>query len=160
MVQSLLLGDLSGFAALGFVGASAALMAFRARLVKVLGGAESLREVHVTVSVLAAVFLAIHVMLFYSFPLTLGMELGYGAFALGLVLWGTGVGFLERNRDSFFLHGSLSVAVVALVVAHAAATGATLPPVVSVVALLASGSVAFASASYNIRKMRTKPVVK
>ncbi|MDG7007625.1 MAG: hypothetical protein JRN06_05220 [Nitrososphaerota archaeon] len=159
-MQSLLLGDLTGFAALAFVGASAAIMAFRARFVKVLGGVEPLRDIHIAVSILATVFLSVHIIQFYSFPLTLAMELGYGAFALGLVLWATGVGFLERNKDSFFLHGSLAVAVVALVVVHAAASGATLPPVVSVTALIASGTVALASASYNIRKMRTKSMVR
>ncbi len=156
MVQALLLGDLSGFAALAFVGASAAIMAFRAKLVKALG-TDTLRTVHVAVSVLAAESLGIHVALFYSYPLTTAMLLGYAAFTLGVVLWATGIGFLERNKDSFFLHGALAVAVVALVVVHAAASGATLPSDVSVPALVASGSVAFASASYNIKKMRTKP---
>ena len=157
MAQSFVLGDLAGFAALALVGASAAMMALRAKLVRALGGVEPLRGVHVVVSVLAAAFLAIHIALLFSPPMTVALDLGYGAFALGVVLWGTGVGFLERNRDSFFLHGSLAVALVALIVVHAASSGATLPPAVSVPALVASGLVAFASASYNVRKMRAKP---
>lgn len=159
MAQSLLLGDLTGFAALATVGASAAIMAFRAKLVKVLGGADTLRTVHVSVSVLAVVFLSAHIALLFSPPITLALDLGYGAFILGVILWSTGVGFLERNRDSFFLHGSLAVAVVALVVIHAAASGLTIPPEASIPVLVASGSVAFASAAYNISKMRTKPRV-
>lgn len=157
MPQSLILGDLTGFAALASMGASAALMAFRSKLVRVLGGADTLRNVHVAVSVLAASFLAAHIALLYSLPVTVGAVLGYGAFTLGMVLWATGVGFLERNRDSFFLHGSLAVAVVALVVVHASASSVTLLPLVAVPALLAAGVVAFASATYNIRKIRTKP---
>ena len=159
MVQSLLLGDLTGFAALATVGASAAIMAFRAKLVRVLGGAETLRTIHVSVSILAVVFLSAHIALLFSLPVTLALDLGYGAFILGVVLWSTGIGFLERNKDSFFLHGSLAVALVALVVVHAAASGVTIPVEASIPALVASGSVAFASASYNIRKMRTKPKV-
>ena len=157
MPQSLVLGDLTGCAALASVGASAALMAFRARLVRAFGGVDALRHVHVAVSVSAAVFLAVHISLLFTPPITTAVDLGYAAFILGVVLWGTGIGFLERNKDSFFLHGSLALAVVALVVVHAAASGATLPPVVSVPALLASGALAFVSASYNIRKMRTRP---
>ncbi len=159
MVQSLLLGDLTGFAALATVGASAAIMAFRAKLVKVLGGANTLRTIHVSVSIMAVVFLSAHIALLFSPPITAALDLGYGAFILGVILWITGVGFLERNKDSFFLHGSLAVALVALVVVHAAASGATLPSLVSIPALVASGSVAFASASYNIKKLRTKPRV-
>ncbi len=159
MVQSLLLGDLTGFAALATVGASAAIMAFRAKLVKVLGGANTLRTIHVSVSIMAVVFLSAHIALLFSPPITVALDLGYGAFILGVILWITGVGFLERNKDSFFLHGSLAVALVALVVVHAAASGATLPSLVSIPALVASGSVAFASASYNIKKLRTKPRV-
>ncbi len=157
MLPSIVLGDITGFAALAFVGASAAIMAFRAKLVTALGGVEPLRTIHIVVSVLAAVLLAAHIALLFSPPITVAVDLGYGAFTLGVILWATGVGFLERNKDSFFLHGSLAVAVVSLVVVHAAASGATLPPVVSVPALLASGAVALVSASYNIRKMRARP---
>lgn len=156
-MAQLLLGDLTGFAALAFVGVSAALMGFRAKLVRALGGADALRAIHIAVSLLAVVFLSFHIALLFLPPVTVAVDLGYGAFALGVVLWATGIGFLERNKDSFFLHGSLAVAVVALVVVHAAASGATLPTTVSIPALLASGFVAFASASYNVKKMRSKP---
>lgn len=159
MAQSLLLGDLTGFAALATVGASAAIMAFRAKLVKVLGGADTLRTVHVFVSILAVVFLSAHIAFLFYPPITLPLDLGYGAVILGVILWSTGIGFLERNKDSFFLHGSLAVALVALVLVHAASSGVTIPSVVSVPALVASGLVAFAGASYNIRKMRTRPKV-
>ena len=156
MPQSLKIGDLAGFAALGFTGVSAALMVSRAKIVKTFG-ADTVRELHVAVSVLAAVFLAAHIALLFSPPVTMALDLGYAGFALGLVLWGTGVGFLERNRDSFFFHGSLALAVVALVVVHAASSSTALPPAASVPTLLAAGGVAFASASYNIRKMRPTP---
>ena len=157
MPQSLFLGDLTGFSALALVGASAALMAFRAKLVRALGGVDTLRNVHVAVSVLAAASLAAHIALLFTPPVTVAVDLGYGAFARGMVLWATGVGFLQRNKDSFFLHGSLAVALLTLVVVHASASGVTIPPAVSVPALLAAGTLALVSASYNVRKMRTKP---
>lgn len=156
MVQSLMLGDLTGFAALASVGASASIMALRGKVVRALGS-EALRTVHVSVSIMAVVFLSAHIALLFYPPVTLPLDLGYGAFVLGAVLWSTGIGFLERNKDSFFLHGSLALALVALVVAHAAASGVTIPSVVSVPALLAAGFVALASASYNVRKLRTRP---
>ena len=159
MVQSLFLGDLTGFAALGLVGASAAIMAYRAKFMKVVGGVDPLRDVHVAVSMLAAVFLSAHIILLFSISTSVSLYLGFVAFALGLLLWASGVGFLERNKDSFYLHGPLSVAVIALVVVHAAVSGATIPTLVSAFSLVVTGLVALASASYYIRKMRVKPAV-
>ncbi len=156
MVQSLLLGDLTGFAALAFVGASATIMALRARLVKLLGGVDSLRNVHVFVSLMAVLFLSAHIILLFTLPVTVALDLGYAAFILGIVLWGTGVGFLERNRDSFFLHGSLAVAVISLVIVHAASAGTNVPATVALPALIASGGAALANAGYNLKKLRPK----
>ena len=157
MVQSLLLGDLTGFAALAFVGLSSAIMVLRSRLVKLLGGPNTLRTVHVVVSVLGVVFLSVHVALLFAPPITMAVDLGYGAFLLGLFLWGTGVGFLERNRASFFLHGSLAVALIALVVVHAASSGVNFPPIVAMAALLAAGVAAIANASYHLTRLFARP---
>lgn len=156
MPQFLLLGEVTGFAAFVFVGASAALMALRARLVRRFGGTESLRRVHVASSLLALVFLTSHVALLFALPVTIPVDLGYGAVALGVVLWMTGVGFLERNRDSFFLHGSLALAVVSLVLAHAAASGTNVPPMAAFAALATSGAVALVAAGYDAKKLAAR----
>ena len=156
MVQSLFLGDVTGFSALTFVGISAFMMAFRAKLLKPLGGADSLRNVHVIVSVLALAFLSLHIGILFNLPVTIPLDLGYGAFVLGIFLWATGVGFLERNKDSFLLHGSVAVSVVALILVHAAASGINFPNYVAVPALLAASSVAIVSGAYNVKKMWPK----
>ena len=153
MGLSYFLGDVTGFAALAFIGLSAIMMAFRAKLLKPLGGIDALRKAHVVVSISAMAFLSLHVALLFNFPITIPLDLGYAAFALGFVLWATGVGFLERNKDSFLLHGSLAVAVVALVVVHAAASGINFPDYVAVPALLVAGSIALVSGAYNVRKL-------
>ncbi|HKT22177.1 MAG TPA: hypothetical protein VJR06_06180 [Nitrososphaerales archaeon] len=155
-MQSLFLGDVTGFSALTFVGISAFMMAFRAKLLKPLGGADSLRNVHVIVSVLALAFLSLHIGILFNLPVTIPLDLGYGAFVLGIFLWATGVGFLERNKDSFLLHGSVAVAVVALILVHAAASGINFPNYVAVPALLAASSVAIVSGAYNVKKMWPK----
>lgn len=147
------LGDVSGFTALAFVALSATMMAFRRSLLKPLGGAESLRKVHVTVSVFAAVFVSLHIALMFQLPIAIPYDLGYAAFALGIVLWATGVGFLERNRDSFLLHGSMAVAVVALVLVHAASAGINFPVYLAVPALVTAGSIALVSGAYNVKKL-------
>jgi hypothetical protein len=152
----LLLGDITGFVAFALVGASAVLMAFRARLVRRFGGKDTLRNLHVAVSVSALMFLSLHISLLFSLPVTVPLDLGYGAFALGLVLWLTGVGFLERNRDSFFLHGSLAIAVISLILVHAASSGVNIPTLAALPVIFASGAVALVSAGYNMRKLRTR----
>lgn len=156
MAQLIFLGDITGFAALTLVGLSAFMMAYRAKLVKPLGGTDSLRNVHVIVSVLALVFLTLHIGLLFNLPVTIPLDLGYGAFLLGFFLWATGVGFLERNKDSFLLHGSMAVAVVALVVVHAASSGVNFPNYVAVPALLTAGSIALVSGAYNVKKLRPR----
>ena len=156
MPQSIFLGDITGFAALSFFGLSAFMMAFRAKLLKALGGVGPLRNAHVMVAVAAMASLALHIGILFNLPLTLPLDLGYAAFALGLVLWATGVGFLERNKDSFTLHGSLAVAVAALVIAHAASSGVNFPFYVAVPALLTAGAIALISGAYNLRKLRPR----
>jgi hypothetical protein len=156
LVQSLFLGDLTGFAAFGLVGLSAFMMVFRAKLVKPLGGTDSLRNIHVIVSVMALVFLAMHIGLLFNFPVTIPLDLGYGAFILGFFLWATGVGFLERSRNSYLLHGSVAVAIVALILVHAASSGVNFPSYVAVPALLAAGSISILSGVYNVKKLRPR----
>ena len=157
MVPSLLLGDLTGFAALALAGLSAAMMALRARLVKLLRSPDRVKTVHVVVSVLALVFLSAHIALMFTPPVTLAIDLGYGAFLLGAFLWGTGMGFLERNRNSFFLHGSLAVALIALVIVHAASAGVNFPPTVAAAALIAAGVAAIANAFYHVSRLTAPP---
>ncbi|MDG6985593.1 MAG: hypothetical protein JRM73_02470 [Nitrososphaerota archaeon] len=156
MPESLFLGDITGFAALAFLCLSAFMMAFRAKLVTLSGGTAPLRNAHVIVSLLGTVFLALHIGILFNLPVTIPLDLGYGAFALGLFLWATGIGFLERNRDSYFLHGSTAVALVALVVVHAASSGINFPEYVAVPALIASGSIALLSGALTIKRPRPK----
>ena len=156
MALPYILGDVTGFAALTFVALSAFMMAFRAKLLKPLGGVEPLRKVHVTVSVVAMAFLSLHIALMFNLPDTIPLDLGYAAVILGVFLWATGVGFLERNKDSFLLHGSVAVAVVALVLIHAAASGANFPSYVAVPALMTAGAIALVSGAYNVKKIRPR----
>jgi hypothetical protein len=157
LISSLLLGDLTGFAALAFTGLSASLMILRARLIRVLGGPNPVRTVHVAISVLAVGFIAAHVSLLFLPPITFAVDLGYASVILGVALWATGVGFLERNRDSFFMHGSLALALVAAVIVHAASSGTNFPVYVALVALVGAASIALTNAGYHLRKMLAKP---
>ena len=156
MPLPILVGNVTGVAALSLVCLSAFMMAFRARLLKPMGGSEELRKIHVFVALLALVLLAVHIGVMFSPPVTLPLDLGYAAFALGAVLWLTGIGFLERNRDSFLLHGSLAVALLALILVHAASSGVNFPAYVSVPTLLAAGSIALVSSAYNFQKLRPR----
>ena len=153
MSDPFLLGDLAGFMGLGFTGASAISMVLRARLIKVMKGPEKVRKVHVLLSALAVAFIALHVSLLYLPPVTLPADLGYASAVLGVVLWGTGVGFLERNRDSFFLHGWLSIAVVALVMVHAAASGVNFPTDLALSVLAIAGGLGAVNAVYHGKKI-------
>lgn len=153
LMGQLVLGEAAGFAALAFTGASAAIMIFRAKIVKAVGGTGHLRSMHVAVSTLAAAFIAIHVLFSFLPPRTLPVDLGYAAVALGLVLWLSGVGFLERNRDSFFLHGAFAVALISLITVHAAASGQNVPLPLDMVALTAAAGAALANAAYHARKL-------
>ncbi len=153
----LMLGEAFGFSALGFTGASAMIMIFRARLVRAVGGPARLRSIHVSVSLMAALSIAGHVYILFLPPTSVPVDLGYAAVALGLVLWMTGVGFLERNRDSFFLHGALAVALVSLVTVHAAASGTNIPLPASLAALGAASVAALANAAFHARKLLQAP---
>lgn len=147
------MGELAGFGALAFTGASALLMIMRARLMGLVGGVSRLRSLHVTVSVAAVIFIAVHVYVLFLPPTTLPVLLGYAAVALGTALWLTGVGFLERNRDSFFLHGGLALALVSLVTVHAAASGTNIPVSFALAALVVAGGSSFVNAAYHWRRI-------
>jgi predicted ferric reductase len=128
-------------------------MVLRARLVKAAGGADRLRTIHVAVSLLAVAFIALHIYMVFLPPITLSVDLGYTAVALGLILWLTGVGFLEKNRDSFTLHGGFAVAVVTIITAHAAASGSNIPQFVSLYSLVVVSIAAFANAWYHAKRL-------
>lgn len=133
---------------------------FRARLVRAVGGALRLRWMHVSMSVLGALFIAVHIYVLFLPPDLLPVDLGYAAVALGLALWATGVGFLERNRDSFFLHGALAVSFFTAVILHAASSSTTLPSRLAFASLAAVAVAALANAGYHARKLlpaRSKP---
>ena len=148
-----MLGEAAGFADLAFTGGSAAIMMFRARLVKVVGSVGRLRSIHVSVSILAVLFIATHIYIMFLPPDTLPVDLGYAATVMGLGLWVTGVGFLERNRDSFFLHGALAVSLVTIVMIHAASSSTTLPYQLAAVSLVAVAGAALANAGYHAKRL-------
>lgn len=138
---------------MAFAGASASIMIFRAKLLGLVGGPGRLRSIHVLVSALAVAFIAVHVYFLFLPPATVPVDLGYAAVAMGFGLWMTGVGFLERNRDSFFLHGGLAVALVALVMVHAAASATNISTSVALVTLVAAAGTAFVNAAYHASKL-------
>ena len=129
-------------------------MVLRARLVGIVGTGR-LRSLHVSVSVLAALFIALHVYELFLPPISLPVDLGYAAVIIGLTLWFTGVGFLERNRDSFFLHGALALSLVSLVTVHAAASGTNVPLSAALVTLTVAAGLAFINAAYHAKKLIT-----
>lgn len=128
-------------------------MMFRARLVKAVGGAPRLRQIHVSFSTLAALFIALHIYVLFLPPGIISVDLGYAAVGVGLALWTTGVGFLERNRDSFFLHGVLAVSLVTIVTIHAASSSTTLPAPFAVASLVAVAGAALVNAGYHARRL-------
>ena len=137
-------GDLTGFIALGLILAAATLMAVRRSFVKSASGLVLYRKLHIAISTSAGFFLAIHIAYFFSFPYNEGIVLGYASTAAAVVVWLTGTAFLERWRDTLFLHGTLTVAALALIGIHASVSGANLPAILSVL-MLGSGVAAGAA---------------
>lgn len=121
------LGDVLGYLALLFLAASAAMMLIRKQLLARVKSLAHLRRLHVGVSALAGLFMALHAAYFIQFPLDYGVALGYVAAAGAVAVWLTGTAFLERLRDSLFFHGTLSLVVLGLVAVHSASAGFNLP---------------------------------
>lgn len=146
----LLLGDVMGFLALGFVGATALLMFVRQRLLKAVKNLSLYRIIHIAIATLAGLFIVIHAAIFVSYPFNVGILLGYASFVMAVVVWVTGTAFLEKVRDSLFFHGPLALALGGLIVVHAATEGLTLPKTWAEIALVAVVGMACANAVYHL----------
>lgn len=149
----LIFGDVMGFLALAFIGATALLMFVRAKLLKAVGNLSVYRLVHIVIAALAGAFIVIHAAIFISYPFNVGILLGYASFALAAVVWVTGAAFLEKVRDSLFFHGPLSLGLGGLILIHAATEGLTLPTTWAELALAAVAAIAFANAVYHMRRV-------
>lgn len=152
-MPGLLIGDVFGLLALAFIGATAVLMLLRRQILKRLKNLELVRRIHVAVAGLGGLFLVLHVACFVSYPFTLAVLLGYVSAALALVVWMTGTAFLERFRDSLYLHGTLSLSAISLMVIHSSAAGLNVPFVLAEVLLGATSAVAIFKASQYVQKL-------
>ena len=144
-------GDLYGFAALFLIVLAAVLMLLRPRLLK-LTSITVVRTVHLTVSTLAGLFLALHISAQFLPPISTGIILGYGAVIVSVAAWLTGTAFIERAKGSLFFHGLLSSVLIPLALIHAAASGANIPLYWSELTLAGAASLVFASAALHIRR--------
>lgn len=155
------IGDIFGFLAVVLGGVSAFFMMMRARLVKLTKSLRGVRSAHVAISASAGVFLILHVAYFYSWPITTGVLLGYGAFAMSIVVWMTGVAFLEKVRDSLLFHSSFSIVFISLALIHAASSNSNILPVISELLIVATLLVIISNVWYQLEKLKggKKPVV-
>jgi hypothetical protein len=148
------LGDLFGFAAIILTAVSAIFMFFRGKIVRRIKNLSLIRTIHIVISALAGLFLVLHVAYYITYPVNVGIYVGYVAFGTSLVVWLTGTGFLEKVKDSLLFHGSLSIGFVSLVLIHAASSGVNIPFVVSVPMILATIGILVANIGYHTSKMR------
>lgn len=148
----ILLGDIFGFLALGFIIFTAIFMLFRRKLLKHTKNLELLRRTHIYVATAGGFFLVLHAAYFVAWPLTVGIVLGYISAAVATVVWLTGTAFLEKFRDSLFFHGSLSMAAISLMVIHAAGAGINFPILVAYGVILLTTLVVIYKASQHTSK--------
>lgn len=153
MVFSVTDGNIFGYATLALVCVSAVLMYARGPLLKKFKRLDLIRQFHIFVSTAAGVFLILHVLSFVTYPVNIGIYVGYASFASIFIVWLTGTAFLERVRDSLLFHGSLSLAAITLALIHASAT-AIMPIVVAYSTLVCASSVAIANAAFHFQKMK------
>jgi hypothetical protein len=151
-VAATFMGDLTGFLALLFIGLTALFMFVRARLLRRMKSLQAYRLIHMAIAALAGLFVVLHATTFLSYPLGLGVLLGYASGALALVVWFTGTAFLEKVRNSLFFHGPLSVALGALIVIHATSAGTALPFFWTELALGSAIAVVLANGLYHLRR--------
>ena len=144
-------GDLYGFAALFLIALAAVLMLLRSRLLK-LTSIAAVRTLHLLVSTLAGLFLALHISAQFLPPVSTGIILGYGAVIVSVVAWLTGTAFLEKVKNSLFFHGVLSSILIPLSLMHAATSGVNFPLYWSQLILAATAFVVFANAAVHIRR--------
>jgi hypothetical protein len=154
----LMLGDIFGLLALALIAITAVFMLFRRQILKRFKRLELIRRVHVAVAGLGGLFLVLHIAYFISYPLNIGISLGYGSAGLALIVWLTGTAFLERFRDSLYFHGTLSLSAISLMVIHSAAAGINIPFALAEVILGGTTVLTIFKTSQYIEKMRTASI--
>ena len=146
------IGDASGFLALILIGVSSIFMLLRPKLLKVTKNIAAIRLTHVAISALAGVFMILHIAYLFALPISVSMDLGYLAVVVSIAVWLTGTAFLERLRDSLFFHGTLSSALVGLVMVHAATSNVNIPFVLAEIILGATLLVMLANATFHFSR--------
>ncbi len=154
------LGDIFGLIALAFIGATAAFMLLRKKILKRFRNLELLRRTHIVVAALGGLFLVLHVAYFITYPLNTEIALGYASAALALVVWVTGTAFLERFRDSLYFHGTLSLSAISLMVIHSASAGINVPFAFAEAVLAGTTSIAVFKAYRHFGDLKTRGALK
>ncbi len=145
-------GDATGFLALILIGVSSLFMLVRSKLLKVTKNLAAIRVTHIAISVLAGVFLLVHIALLFTPPVSVSIDIGYVAVVAAMVVWLSGTAFLERLRDSLFFHGVLSSVLIGLIMVHAATSNVNIPFIFSQVILGTTVLVMVANATYHLAR--------
>ncbi len=127
-------------------------MLVRSRLLKITKNLPAVRVAHITISVLAGVFLVAHIAFLFALPTSLPVDLGYVSVAVAVAVWLTGTAFLERLRDSLYFHGVLSSILIGLVMVHAATSTVNIPTFYAEIMFGATVVVMFANAAYQLSR--------
>ena len=146
------IGDATGFLALILIGVSSTFMLLRPKMLKLTRNIAAIRATHIAISALAGIFMIIHVSYLFVLPISVSLDLGYLAVGVSIAVWLTGTAFLERLRDSLFFHGTLSSALVGLVMIHAATSNVNIPVVLSEIILVATLLVMLANATFHLSR--------
>ena len=147
------IADIFGFLGVILAGISSVFIVYRGRIMKLTRNLQAIRAVHVTISGLAGVFIVLHVINYLNMPFTTGIILGYGTFAIAIAVWLTGTAFLERVKDSFFLHSSFSIVFIAMALLHGASSSTNIPPITSDAILVGAVLILLINAVYQLSKI-------
>jgi hypothetical protein len=147
-------GDLFGFLALGLIGLSSIFMILRGRVYRLIKNLTIIRSIHIAISLLAGIFMLLHIAYYYDVPISIGKLFGYADFATAIAVWLTGTAFLERLRGSLQFHGSLTILLISFALIHAAFAGKNFPLIYSVIAIGLTVTVALFSALYQSKKLQ------
>lgn len=148
------LGDIFGFTAVILAGASAFFMVMRGKILKKVKKLSITRGIHIAISTLAGLFIILHVSFFITYPINIGVILGYVAFAIAIVVWLTGTAFLEMVKDSLIFHSSLSIVLIAVILMHAASTSVNIPSTISEIILVSTVAILLTNMSYQVLKVK------
>ena len=145
-------GDIYGFAALLLIALAAALLLLRSKVLKLTRDIALIRGIHLAISSLAGLFLALHISTLFLPPVSTGILLGYAAIFASLAVWLTGTAFLQKVKDSLFFHGVLSSVLIPLSVMHAASASTDIPGLWVEILVAGTAVVVFANAALHIAR--------